>query len=58
MNIFMEKKQHTDIKNKLVVAMGEGRIGSLRLADAKYYIYSGEAQRLYCIALGNLFNIL
>ena len=54
----MEKKQHTDIKNKLVVAMGEGRIGSLRLADAKYYIYSGEAQRLYCIDLGNLFNIL
>ena len=41
MNLSTEKKQHTDIKNRLVVAMGEGRIGSLRLADAKYYIYNG-----------------
>ena len=36
--------KHTDIENRLVVAMGEGGIESFRLAGANCHIELGEQQ--------------
>ena len=33
---------------------GEGRTGSLELADANYYIQNGQTTRFYCIAQGTI----
>ena len=38
MNISMKQKQTHRYGEQTVVAKGEGRIGSLGLADANYYI--------------------
>ena len=50
MNFSMKQNRLTDTENRLVIAKGEGdgegRIGSLGLADANYYtyIYSNKQQ--------------
>ena len=38
--------------------MGEGRIGTLVLADANYYILNGKMIRSYCIPQGTIIDIL
>ena len=37
--------------------MGKGRIGSLGLVDATYYIQDGSTTRSYCAVQGNIFNV-
>ena len=39
--VSISMNRHTDMENRLVVAKGEGRIGSLGLADANYYVQDG-----------------
>ena len=55
MNLSTEKKI-MDMKNRLVVAKGEGEgvgwTGSLGLIDADYCLGNGLAMRSCCIALG------
>ena len=57
MNLSTEKKI-TDLENRLAVAKEEGEgigwTGSLGLIDANYCIWSGEAMRSCCIALGTI----
>ena len=53
MNLSTEKKI-MDLKNRLVVAKGEGVewSGSLGLIDADYCLWNGLAMRSCCVALG------
>ena len=57
MNLSTEKKI-MDMENRLVVAKeegeGVGQTGTLGLIDANYCIWSGEAMRSYCLALGTI----
>ena len=52
----------TDIKNRLMVAKGEGKgvgwTGSLGLVDANYCIQNRQAMRSYCTAQGRISNLL
>ena len=49
--------QRTDLWLPRGKEVGEGRIGSLGLADANHYTLN-ESTRSYCIAQGTMFNIL
>ena len=54
------KKKIMDLKNRLVVAKGEGEgvgwTGSLGLIDADCCLWNGRAMRSCCIALGTMSN--
>ena len=41
-NTSLKKKQTQKYRNRIVAASGEGRIGSLRLADAKIVYRMGK----------------
>ena len=57
MNLSTEKKI-MDLKNKLVVAMGEGKgagwLGNLALIDTNYCLWNGLAMRPCSVALGTM----
>ena len=57
MNLSTEKKI-MDLEKRLVVSKGDGEgvgwIGSLRLTDADYCLWSKLAMRSCCVALGTL----
>ena len=52
---FSTGKKIMDLKNRLLVAQGEGQgmegIGSLGLVDANYYFWNGLTMRSCCVAL-------
>ena len=62
MNALTKQKRLTDIENSLWLPrgneVGEGRTGSLGLADVNYYIWDGETTRSCCITQGAILTIL
>ena len=56
-HIYETENRPTDTENRLVVATGEGRIGSLGLAYANFYT-ENRYTRSYGTAQGTTFNIL
>ena len=51
MDLFTNRNKHTDLENRLKITkgerVGEGRVGSLRLADTNYYIKQINKVLLY-----------
>ena len=54
------EKKIMDLKNRLVVAKGEGEgegvrwLGSLGLIDTNYCLWNGLAVRSFCLVVGNM----
>ena len=53
-----ETEKDTHIENRLVVARGRDRFGSLGFTDANCYVYNKQTTNSYCVAQDTIFNIL